>query len=181
MKSKRVASRKTSKGTRALTVAGASAHIEAVLKVRDEQESAVRSLTSEVSKFEENLRSALRKEDYLKADQLKTNRTIVETALADKRRALAKTQGELTSVREHFAELYVKENPRFLDDFVSVYRVVVVDPRTGDRDSAEYLEGSKDIQLTIGTAQFDAEADQVERWAERKGFICIRSEARADF
>jgi hypothetical protein len=120
--------------------------------------------------LENELREAVRGENYARAAVLKKARDEADALVS--RQRLAQLATELRAAVDEAGELFFQMNAHYVAPAtVSVHRVLVVDPIKGVCDEAVYLDSDTTIQLTVGPKHFESEAYHVGEWALEHGFL----------
>lgn len=112
------------------------------------------------------------KEDFALAQSHKQARDEHQHARDEAVNVVRACQTERDELHAHAEALFKAANPFGLSS-VTVNRVIVVDPESNDEDSAFYLDGDDNVQLSVGSKQLSREAYRVSAWAKEHGFLCF--------
>lgn len=115
----------------------------------------------------------------LNAAKSADNFTLAQQHL-DKRNELdaekANLPAQIQSLREKAGEMHTHASTLYFAEHspterITVHRVTVVNPETGQDDSATYTDSSQTIQLCLGDLHFENEAYHAGSWAQSKGLF----------
>lgn len=134
-----------------------------------ESETAMRS---KIESARELLAGLVKSEKFEDAQYAKEQRNALESSLAalleTKKRILEEVATATSAAAGHY---FTADKSLSQPSEVTVSRVVVVDPLTGDHDDALYLSGDVTIQLRVNGRSFESEAWHVEEWASANDFL----------
>ncbi|KWU17866.1 hypothetical protein [Burkholderia cenocepacia] len=131
-----------------------------------------RTLRADIRAAKSELADAVSAEAFDKAQAAKAKREELERALS----ALIATRGSVvTGIQQAAAaaaDHYFAVNPSAASPTnVTVTRVVVMNPATGNYAEETYLAGDKTIQLRVDDKDFESEAWHAGEWAISNGFL----------
>ena len=130
------------------------------------------ALRSKIASARRQLAESVTSENFEGAQRAKEQRDALEGSLAalleNKKPLLEKVATATSAAAEHY---FAADKTLSQPSEVTVTRVVVLDPLSGDHDDATYLSGDVTIQLRVNGRSFESEAWHVEGWASENDFV----------
>lgn len=143
---------------------------EAALASFKKEQSLQSTNAANLHKLQREIKQAVAVEDYATAARLKAEAQQLDPT--SRKLVLRRISEEVSSLHFAMSTQYREENPAyFAPRTIDVTSVVVVNPKDGSQDQAQYFEAGDSIQLRVGTASFDSEAHHVWSWAVEAGLL----------
>jgi hypothetical protein len=147
-----------------------STKFEAARASFKEEQSLQSTNAANLRKLQREIKQAVAVEDYATAARLKAETQQLDPA--SRNLVLRRLAEEVSSLYSAMSTQFREEFPAyFAPRTIEVTSVVVVNPKDGSQDQAQYFDAGDSIQLRVGSASFDSEAHHVGSWAVENGLL----------
>lgn len=120
--------------------------------------------------------TAIKAENFTLAAELKAQRDTLASAHDAHVKSMSRSVSKFKQAFELCSEAYLAEQSLKKSE-VTVNRIHLMNPLTGNSDAADYLVSSDTIQLHLDGESFESEAYHVADWARKNNFFSYQTTA----